>query len=79
MFSTLRAADFAIHNKRPQQTPENPQIAADFAARRYMSFSPVAKSFGRITIDSTGCRPSAGSQAAGLIAISNCDFDRDFD
>src|ERR1039457_1840773 len=32
-----------------------------------MYFLAVAKSIGRITIDSTGCRPSAGSQAAGLI------------
>src|SRR5664279_2078241 len=32
-----------------------------------MYFSPVAKSISRITMDSTGCRPSAGSQAAGLI------------
>ena len=35
-----------------------------------MYLPPVAKSIGRITIDLTGCRPSTGSQAAGLIASS---------
>jgi len=35
-----------------------------------MYLLPVAKSIRRITMDSTDCTPSAGSQAAGLIANS---------
>src|SRR5208282_2059762 len=46
---------------------ENPQPAGSFADPTYMYFPPVAKSISRITIDLTGCIPSARSQAAGWI------------
>src|SRR5258706_6377184 len=58
------------HSRNNPSKPPNGRPIAE--SQRDMYFPSVAKSIGRVTMDSTGSKPSAGSQAAGRYEKAQC-------